>query len=272
MLPADWDKRDRREKADYILNGRTIPGGPDDMRYFFYDYRAHQIETFVRETTESVKRINPNVGVSAAVFKNPILSGRFIGQHWDHWTPWIDVYMPMTYRSHFAGSFESYLDHLTESTARQIEWIRRQKPLYAGIATTYLYREEYQPFDEIRDRVGEFQALPTTDAKGRAEKARAIKAAYETMRQRLARFAPDKEREIGSLINAVSANEGKGATPAALDDLAKTIVALRANPPTGFLPPEKLTRSIEAARKAKPDGIVIFAAGSLDRENLWQTL
>jgi hypothetical protein len=38
------------------------------------------------------------------------------------------------------------------------------------------------------------------------------------------------------------------------------------------LPAEKLTRSIEAARKAKPDGIVIFAAGSLRREKLWPTL
>ena len=32
MLPSDWDKMDRREKADFILNGRTIPGGPPDMR------------------------------------------------------------------------------------------------------------------------------------------------------------------------------------------------------------------------------------------------
>ena len=115
MLPADWDKRDRREKAHYLLNGSTIPGGPPDMRYFFYDYRVHQIEKFVRETTESVKRINPKVGVSAAVFKNPITSARFIGQHWDQWNNWIDVYMPMTYRSHFAGSFESYAKKRSKS-------------------------------------------------------------------------------------------------------------------------------------------------------------
>jgi hypothetical protein len=178
----------------------------------------------------------------------------------------------MTYRSHFAGSFESYLDHLTESTERQLEWIRRQKPLYAGIASTYLYREEYQPFDDIRDRVSELQALPAGNRKERAEKAGAIKAAYETMRAKLAQLAPDKEREIGSLVNAVTANGGGNATPAALDELTKKIAALRLNPPPGFLPPEKLKRAIEAARKAKPDGIVIFAAGSLDRENLWKVL
>jgi len=272
MLPADWDKRDRREKADYILNGSTIPGGPADMRYFFYDYRTHQIEKFVRETTEAVKRINPKVGVSAAVFKNPITSARFIGQHWDQWIPWIDVYMPMTYRSHFAGSFESYLDHLTESTERQMEWIRRGRPLYAGIASNYLYREEYQPFDDMRDRIGEFQALPVADTKGRAEKANAIKAAYETMRQRLTQFAPEREREIGSLVNTVTVNDGRSTTPAQLDELAKKIAAFRVDPPKEFFPAEKLKRSIEAARKAKPDGIIIFAGGSLTREKLWQVL
>jgi len=272
MIPADWDTRDRREKADYILNGSTIPGGPPDMRYFFYDYRAHQIEKFVRETTESVKRINPKVGVSAAVFKNPIISARFIGQHWDQWNEWIDVYMPMTYRSHFAGSFETYLDHLTESTARQIEWIRGKRPLYAGIASNYLYREEYQPFDDLRDRLGEFKELPTADAKGRAEKMGAIKTAYETTRQRLAQFAPESEREIGSLVNAISANEGRRAMPAQLDELAKKIAAFRNDLPKGFMTPDKLRLSIEAARKAKPQGIIIFAGGSLTREKLWHVL
>ena len=33
-------------------------------------------------------------------------------------------------------------------------------------------------------------------------------------------------------------------------------------------PPEKLARSIEAARKANPDGIAILAASSIDREKL----
>ncbi len=57
MLPVDWQKRDRREMADFLINGSTIPGGPPDMRYFFYDYRVHQIDTFVREAYERVKRI-----------------------------------------------------------------------------------------------------------------------------------------------------------------------------------------------------------------------
>jgi hypothetical protein len=259
---------DRREKADYIMNGRTIPGGPSDMRYFFYDYRQHQIKTFVREIATRIRRLDRKVEISAAVFKNPILSSRFIGQHWNEWTPWIDVYMPMTYRSHFAGSFESYLDHLTETTERQREWVNGERPIYAGIATTYLYREELQPIEEIRDRVGELKVLPVEDQKGRAEKTRAIKASFETMRRRLAEVAPEVEKEIAGLVEAVVT----GATPASIDSLAARISRLRSDLPAGYFQPEKLLRSVEAARKAQPDGIVIFAAGNLKIEKLWPTL
>lgn len=272
ILPADWERRDRREKADFLLNGRTIPLGPPDMRYFFYDYRVHQIDRFVRETWERVKRINPKIEISAAVFKNPILSGRFIGQHWDGWTPWIDVFMPMTYRSHFAGSFESYLDHLTETTAQQLQWIKRDKPLYAGIASTYLYREELQPIDEIRERAGEMKSLAASDAAARAAQARAIASSYAAMRERLASVAPEIEREIGALVAAVTANEGRGATPVALDQLATRMLQLRRDLPPGYFPPAKLLRAIEAARKANPDGIAIFSAGNLTIEKLWPTL
>ncbi|MDQ3687049.1 MAG: family 10 glycosylhydrolase [Acidobacteriota bacterium] len=294
ILPAGWQERDRREKANFLLNGRTIPLGPPDMRYFFYDYRVHQIDKFVREVAERVRRINPKTEISVAVFKNPILSGRYIGQHWSEWTPWVDIFMPMTYRSHFAGSFESYLDHLTETTARQLEWIGREQPLYAGIASTYLYREEMQPFDEIRDRVGDLKSLPPIEtaarqegaiiidadvereqaarAAKRAEIARSISAAFAAMSKRLAEVAPGREREIRALVAAATLDGGSGATNESLDRLAKAVGDLRLDLPPGFLPPEKLVRSIEAARKANPDGIAIFAAGSLTREKLWDAL
>jgi hypothetical protein len=41
---------------------------------------------------------------------------------------------------------------------------------------------------------------------------------------------------------------------------------------THTYPPAKLTKAIEAARAAKPDGIVIFAAGTLRSQNLWPHL
>ena len=71
MLPSDWDKMDRREKADFILNGRTIPGGPPDMRYLFYDYRQQQIKTFVKDLAARMRRLDRKVEISAAVFQKP---------------------------------------------------------------------------------------------------------------------------------------------------------------------------------------------------------
>lgn len=272
MLPADWDRMDRREKADYILNGRTIPGGPPDMRYFFYDYRQQQIKTFVRELATHIRSLDRKVEISAAVFKNPILSARFIGQHWNEWTPWIDVYMPMTYRSHFAGSFAAYLDHLAETTERQMEWVNHERPIYAGIATTYLYREELQPVDEIRDRVGEMKGLPEDDFTGRAEKARAIRASFDSMKSHLAEVAPEVEKEIAGLVQAVVANDGRATAPAALDSLSARLSKFRGDLPAGYFPPEKLLQSIDAARKARPAGIAIFAASNLNIEKLWPAL
>lgn len=272
MIPADWQDRDRREMADYILNGRTIPGGPPDMRYYFYDYRIHQIDTFVREVRERVRKINPKIQISAAVFKNPVQSGRFIGQRWHEWSRWVDVYMPMTYRSHFAGSFEDYLAHLTEITQRQLEWTRREQPLFAGIASTYLYREEMQPLEDLRERVGELKNLPAGADAERAEKARAISQTYGVLRVRLAQFAPERERDLASLVAAVTDGDARAATPEAIDKLTAALNGLRRDLPPGFCPPEKLLRAIEAARQAKPHGIVIFSAGNLTIEKLWPTL
>lgn len=272
MIPSNWDEMDRREKADFILNGRTIPGGPPDMRYFFYDYRVTQIDRFVAEVASRVRKTDPKIELSAAVFKNPILSARFIGQHWDRWNPYIDVYMPMTYRSHFAGSFEAYLDHLTETTERQLEWIGRGRPLYAGVATTYLFREELAPFDTMRDRLAEMQAVPATDVRTRNEKAMEIAKAFSVGRAQLSRQAPSVEKELIPLVEAVTANNGMNATAANMADLSKRLATFRADLPSGFLPAEKLSASIAAARKAKPDGIAVFSAGSLNREKLWDVL
>jgi uncharacterized lipoprotein YddW (UPF0748 family) len=271
MVPTDWQERDRREMADHILNGRSVPGGPPDLRYFFYDYRIHQIDTFVREARERVQKINPRIEISAAVFKNPVQSGRFIGQRWHEWTRWVDVFMPMTYRSHFGGSFETYLDHLAEVTARQIEWTRGEKALYAGVASTYLYREEMQPLEDLRERVEELKTLPTMNTVGRAEKWHAIGKSYEPLRERLAKFAPEREKEISFLISPGDKSLAVP-PPDEIDKLGAALLQLRRDLPEGFCPPEKLVRAIEAARRAKPDGIAIFSAGNLTIEKLWPAL
>ena len=226
MLPSTYSKAERRERADFLLNGRTIPGGPPDVRYFFYDYRVEQIDRFAREVHELVKKVNPKLEISAAVFKNPVQSARFIGQQWHRWNDWIDIYTPMTYRSHFAGSFESYLDHLEETTRRQLEWTRRGRPLEAGIATTYLYREELQPFEDMNDAIDTLRDLQSSvqdaqaaqrqlnaavyvleGASGDARQARemAMKrlvAANDRLQKRLAPLAPDTAKTLAQLVQA----------------------------------------------------------------------
>lgn len=294
MLPPTYSSAARRERADFMLNGRTIPGGPPDIRYFFYDYRVQQINRFVREAHALVKKLNPKVVISAAVFKNPVQSARFIGQQWHRWNAWIDVYMPMTYRSHFAGSFEAYLDHLEETTRRQIEWIGGGRPLEAGIATTYLYREELKPFDDMNDALDALRDLPSsTDAQAAHRQLNAavyvlegasgdVKQAQQValrrlvdangrLQQRLAPLAPEKARELQALVAATEAASSGGLARAAAE-LSKALAAVRADLPAGFCPPEKLERAIAAARRANPAGIVIFAASSVTREKLWPTL
>lgn len=295
MLPAAYSQAERRERADFLLNGRTIPGGPPDVRYFFYDYRVEQINRFAREVHEIVRKVNPKLEISAAVFKNPVQSARFIGQQWHRWNEWIDIYTPMTYRSHFAGSFETYLDHLEETTRRQLEWTRRGQPLEAGIATTYLYREELQPFDDMNDAIDTLRDLPglvedaragqrqlnaavyvLEGASGDVEQARQIAmkrlvAAHTRLQEQLAPLADDTAKKLQELVSAAE-RAAPDAQPAAVAILSTELAKVRADLPPGFCPPEKLARAIDAARRAKPDGIVIFAASSLKREKLWPAL
>lgn len=294
MLPPAYGSADRRERADFMLNGRTIPGGPADIRYFFYDYRVQQIDRFVREAHALVKKLNPRVEISAAVFKNPVQSARFIGQQWHRWNDWVDVYMPMTYRSHFAGSFEAYLDHLEETTRRQIEWIGGGRPLEAGIATTYLYREELKPFDDMNDALDALRDLPSsTDtqaahrqlnaavyvlegASGDVRQAQQVAVrrlvdAHARLQERLAPLAPGPARELQTLVAAAESAPPEGLAAAAAG-VSKRLASIRADLPAGFCPPEKLEQAIAAARRANPSGIVIFAASSVTREKLWPVL
>ncbi len=122
----------------------------------------------------------------------------------------------------------------------------------------------------MRERVTELKTLAANNEAARAEKAQTIASLYAEFREPLARTAPERERTIGNLIKNISASNGRNV--ATVEDLDKQLLALRNDLPPNFLPAEKLTRSIEAARKAKPDGIIIFAAGSLNREKLWSTL
>ena len=142
MLPANWDRLDRRSKARFLLEGSSFPGGRVDLDTFFYNYRTWWIDRFCQESAKAVRAARPGMKLSAAVFKHPVLSGRFIGQDWRRWAPWVDLLMPMNYRDHFPGTFEQYLGLLAAVIERQKDWAADFEALIPGIAVNFLYQEE----------------------------------------------------------------------------------------------------------------------------------
>ncbi len=155
VLPANWDALRREFKSDFLLEGSFFQGGRADLDVFFYAYRAHWITQFARESALAVREANPQTKISGAYFKNPIHSGRFIGQDWRTFSPWSDICIPMDYRDHFPGTMDHYLDLLGESICRQQAWCAEGagQELYVGFAIWPLYREAPDgPYDPDRVR------------------------------------------------------------------------------------------------------------------------
>ena len=112
------------------------------MDHFFYEYRIEQINEFARLSFETVKEANPNIKLSGAIFKNPIHSGRFIGQDWRRFSKYQEIAVPIDYRDHFPGTMEHNLDLLEAAIVRQKEWSKNCDELYIGFAIWPLYKEE----------------------------------------------------------------------------------------------------------------------------------
>ncbi len=249
--PPNWDKMSRKEKAEFILEGKTIDRA--DMDYFFYTMRSDAITRFVREAWERAFRIRPEVEFSAAVFVNAMQSGRFLGQRWTDFAPWLDIVIPMNYRSHFQGSFEDYLLSLEDYIKAQKRWLEGKSHLYVGISAHYIYKEEWGP---VREAIKLLRKAPASNR----EK---IKALIVKTTVYLRRFSKPRARRLYRRYQAFA--RGKLRKEALIGELE----ALLKDPPAGFFPPEKLLRTIETVRKAGAEGIVIFAAGIVTRNKLW---
>jgi len=153
VLPATWSRLDRETKSRFLLDGSFFTGGRSDLDYFFYTYRTHWITEFTRLVAEAVR---PGMRLSAAVFKNPIHSGRFIGQDWREFAPYVDLCVPMDYRDHYPGSFETHLTLLAESIKSQKVWARDYESLWIGVALDQLFAEERAAGAEVqKDKVTE---------------------------------------------------------------------------------------------------------------------
>ena len=250
VLPPTWKDYSREMKSRLLLGGSFFPGGNHDLDYFFYEYRAHHIALFTREVKEAVQKRRPHVEFSAAVFRNPVQSGRFIGQDWRRFAPWVDTLMPMDYRGHYAGDFEMHLDLLAESIQQQKVWARDFRHLWIGIAAYQLYEAQHEPLLRMRRLLRENGPV--------AE----IGAAFDPVAEALAAAAPDLKSALAAYLR-----EPKNA-----EELAAKLDAFLASPPPGYYPPALLNRTLERVRAQDVEGIVIFSAAGITSAGLWPTL
>jgi uncharacterized lipoprotein YddW (UPF0748 family) len=250
VLPPNWKDYGREMKSRLLLEGSFFPGGNRDLDYFFYEYRTHHVALFTREVKEAVAKRKPRVEFSAAVFRNPVQSGRFIGQDWRRFAPWVDTLMPMDYRSHYAGDFETHLDLLAENIQQQKQWARDFRRLWIGIAAYQLYDAEREPLVRIRSLLRE--SGPLTE----------MRAAFDGVAERLATPAPDLKAALAAYLEE----------PEGPEELAAKLDAFLASPPPGFYPPETLTRTLERVRAQEVEGVVIFSTSGLGSAGLWQAV
>jgi hypothetical protein len=254
VKPADWARMSREEKARIILEGKSINRA--DLDYFFYELRSDAVSRFVREAWERASEIRPEIEMSAAVFINPMKSGRFIGQRWTDFAPWVDITMTMTYRSHFQGDFEDYLAYLCDVVPAQVSWVGNKSSLYVGLDAYYIFQEEREPWEKT-------VALLKSGGGARHEE---LKTMMEADIAYLSGFSAARAGELSEQF--ISFEEGKISG----DEMAAAITSLLADPPPGFFPEEKLIRAIDTVRKSGGPGVMVFSASHLSRNKLWAGL
>jgi len=221
--PADWPRMTREEKSKFLLEGRTV--NRNDMDYFFYETRSDAISQFVREAWERASEVRPEIEFSAAVFSNPMLSGRFIGQRWTDFAPWLDIAMPMNYRSHFQGDFEDFLVYLADTVRAQNKWAESKCNLFAGLDVAYIFKEERKPWQSALDLL-KLDGLAASS--GDLRKTMKANIAYLKM------FSTQKAEDLDKKFTAYQKNEIP--KQALIDELNRVL----ADPPAGFFPEAKL--------------------------------
>ncbi len=147
VLPTYWEKLNRSEKSRFLLEGSFFRYGRQDLDTFFYQFRKEQITAFVKDCYDAIQKARPGMKTSAAVFKNPIHSGRFIGQDWRTFIPMVDTMIPMDYRDHYPGTFENYLGLLGATIENQQQWSHGCERYLTGFAVWPLIRNDERESD-----------------------------------------------------------------------------------------------------------------------------
>lgn len=261
VLPANWDRLPRRFQSDFLLEGSFFQGGRHDLDYFFYTYRTYWITQFAREAAEAVRALRPAMRLSAAVFKNPVHSGRFIGQDWRQFAPWVDVLMPMDYRDHFPGTFDQYLGLLRDAVRRQKEWARDFADLWPGFAINFLYFEEDRPLKRTA------ALLRNGAAPGD------ILEAFQPVEARVRSLRPEVADAVQKWVAAAGRD---GAMPEELDALrdraAEALDGFRRNAPAAYWPDDKVSRVVATIRGAGAGGVCVFCQEQMESFGKWDAI
>ena len=250
VLPGNWNDLTREMKSRFLLQGSFFPGGNHDLDYFFYEYRINAVKEFARQVFEEVRKVKPQMEFSAAIFKDPVHSGRFIGQDWRRFADWVQYAMPMDYRSHFPGDFETFLDLLRESIESQKEWAGNYQHLWIGISASDLFSEEREPLARMRELIS------------RGGSTDEIRPAFDRVANRLGEYDLDLVKAVSEYLR----------DPKERENVQKKLNGFLANLPPGYLPPDKLLRTLERVKQSGVEGIVIFSAGGISSARLWDTV
>lgn len=243
VLPENWSEMPRSAKSRFILEGSFFNGGRYDLDYFFYRYRIHWIQKFTREVFEAVRVEKPDMKFSAAVFKNPLHSGRFIGQDWREFSDWVQYMMPMDYRSHYPGTFEQHLDLLEESILQQKQWARDAKHLWPGIASYQLYSEE-GAFHRAAKQIAENGEMPDNLGMVFADVEASLMKTDKSLAEALKAY-------LGS-----SNDENR-------EKCLKEINAFIEKNPRYYRPPQKFLQTLQRVKDTGVKGMVVFAIGDV---------
>ncbi|MBR4748348.1 MAG: family 10 glycosylhydrolase [Abditibacteriota bacterium] len=143
--PALWGYN----KAACAAYARLYGADPHDIAFLSRDYlswidlRAMMLDTFVQETSLRLKRIKPELIVSAAVAADPDEARYMYCQNWGHWADnsWVDMLVPMTYTS----SDERF----GELMARQLARLEGKVFPCVGIGSLNFTAREEKNIDQI---------------------------------------------------------------------------------------------------------------------------
>ncbi len=125
-----------RKAADWPA---AVVSGPDRQAYL--DWRREQISSLVATLHSSIRRVNPKIAISAAVWPGWPSVRDSIGQDWPSWghNGWVDFFLPMSYVTSPEEALQFYTRHK--------EALRGSVPFYPGIAPS---TDHLAPEDVLR--------------------------------------------------------------------------------------------------------------------------